>query len=77
MAATLFAVNYLMRWAQFRSPGLRRIVSGEADVLIRDGQPDERVMKRERKTREEIDASLRGKGIYGMDEVRLGYRGRR
>lgn len=73
VAATLFAVNYLMSWAQFRSPGFRRIVSGEAEVLIRDGQPDGRVMRRERMSRDDIEASLRGKGIDGLDKVRLGY----
>lgn len=73
VAATLFLINYLMSWAQFRSPGFRKLVSGQADVLIRDGVPDERVMKKERITRDDIESSLRHKGIDGLDKVRLGY----
>jgi uncharacterized membrane protein YcaP (DUF421 family) len=73
VAATLFAVNYLMGWAQFKSKAFKKLVSGEAEVLIRDGEPDERIMNRERITRDEIVASLRVKGIDGLDKVRLGY----
>jgi uncharacterized membrane protein YcaP (DUF421 family) len=71
--STLFILNYLMSWAQFKSPGFRKLVSGEAEVLIRDGKPEERLMKKERITQEDIDSSLREKGIDGMDRVRLGY----
>lgn len=73
VAATLFAVNYLMSVAQFRSPDFRRLVSGEAEVLIRDGKPDERLMRKERITRGDIDSSLRVKGIDAIEKVRLGY----
>lgn len=73
VAATLFAVNYLMGWAQFRSPALRKILSGEADVLIRDGRADQQIMKRERLSRDEIVAELRLKGIDGLERVRVGY----
>lgn len=73
VAATLFAVNYLMGWAQFKSPALKTLLSGEAEVLIRDGKPDQRVMNRERMSVDEIIAELRLKGIDGLDRVRLGY----
>ncbi len=73
VAATLFGVNFLMGWAQFKSRAFKRLVSGEAEVLIRDGEADERLMNRERITRDEIDASLRVKGIDAIEKVRLGY----
>ena len=73
VTATLFGVNYLMSLAQFRSPAFRMFVSGEAEVLIRDGKPDERLMRRERITRDDIDATLRAKGIDAIEKVRIGY----
>lgn len=71
--STLFVLNYLMSWAQFKSKTLKKILSGESEVLIRDGKPDQRLMNKERITQDEIDSSLREKGIDGMDKVRLGY----
>lgn len=71
--STLVVLNYLMSQAQFRSKTLKRFLSGEAEVLIRDGQPDQRLMKKERITEDDIVSSLREKGIDGMDKVRLGY----
>ncbi len=73
VAATLFAVNYLMGWAQFRSPTLRKILSGEAEVLIRDGRADHQIMKRERLSMDEIVVELKLRGIYGLDRVRVGH----
>lgn len=73
VAATLFVVNYLMGWAQFRSPALKKVLSGEAEELIRDGRPDQQVMNRERMSVDDIVAELRLKGIDGLDKVRLGY----
>jgi uncharacterized membrane protein YcaP (DUF421 family) len=71
--STLFAVNYLMSWAQFKSRTLKKVLSGEAEVLIRDGTPDRRLMDRERISQDDIDSSLRAKGIDGLNRVRLGY----
>jgi uncharacterized membrane protein YcaP (DUF421 family) len=71
--STLIVLNYLMSEAQFRSKTLKRILSGEAEVLIRDGEPEQRLMKKERITEDDIVSSLREKGIDGMDRVRLGY----
>ncbi len=42
-------------------------------MRIRDGKHDERIMNSERITRDEIVASLRVKGIDGLDKVRFGY----
>lgn len=73
VAATLFIVNYLMGWAQFRSPALKKLLSGEPQELIRDGRPDQQVMNRERMSVDDIIAELRLKGIDGLERVRLGY----
>lgn len=73
VAAILFQVNYLMSWGQFRSRAFKKFISGEAEVLIRDGRPDERVMRHELMTLDNIESSLRAKGIDGLDKVRLGY----
>ena len=73
MAATLFAVNYLMSVAQFRSPGFRKLVSGEAEVLIRDGNA------RRAADEEGEDHPQRHRfvtpceGDRRIDKVRLGY----
>lgn len=73
VAATLFVINYLMGWAQFKSPALKKLLSGEAQVLIRDGKPDEQVMNRERMSEQDIVSELRLKGIDAIERVRLGY----
>lgn len=73
VATTLFAINYLMSLAQFRSSGFKRLVSGEAQELIRDGRPNPVVMRRERMTLDDIESSLRTKGIDSIERVRLGY----
>ena len=40
---------------------------------IHDGKPNERIMNRERITRDDIDSSLREMGIDAIEKVRLGY----
>ena len=73
VAATLFAVNYLMSLAGFRFPGFKRLVAGEAQEPIREGSPNPQVVRRERMTMDDIKSSLREKGIDSIERVRLGY----
>ncbi len=62
-----------MSLAQYRSPGFKKLVSGEAMELIRDGKPGRQVMQKERMTMDDIKSSLRARGIDSIERVRLGY----
>jgi len=73
VAATLFAVNYLMSLARFRFPGFKRLVWDEAQEPIREGMPNRQVVRRERMTLDDIESSLRAKGVDSIERVRLGY----
>lgn len=46
-AGTLFVANYVFVRLTFRSARARRILEGTPSVLLRDGRPDEKAMRKE------------------------------
>ena len=48
--STIALLSVLVSWAAFRFKPLRRIAEGEPIVLVQDGRPIERNMRRERIT---------------------------
>ena len=46
-AGTLFVANYAFVHITYRSARARRILEGSPSVLLRNGQPDEKAMRRE------------------------------
>jgi uncharacterized membrane protein YcaP (DUF421 family) len=59
------AVSYL----NFRFPRLRPMLHGEPLVVLQDGKPIERNMRRERLTLEDLAEAARSQGIGSLDDV--------
>ena len=72
-AAILIAVNYLIVRAAFMSPRFGKALQGGATLLYVDGRFDERALRREAVTREELVAALRRQGLElgDVDKVEL------
>jgi uncharacterized membrane protein YcaP (DUF421 family) len=58
-------------YASFRFGRLRRVMEGEPVVLIENGRPIERNLKRERLTLEEVAARARLQQVGSLEDVRL------
>jgi uncharacterized membrane protein YcaP (DUF421 family) len=67
IAGLTVAVSYL----SFRSPWWRRKLDGEPIVLVMNGRVLEGNLKRERLTREELEAEMRMQQIGSYEDVRL------
>jgi uncharacterized membrane protein YcaP (DUF421 family) len=61
------AVSYI----SFRFRPMRRVLEGEPIVLLENGRPIERNLKRERLTVEELAEAARGNQIESLEDVRL------
>ena len=66
---TIAALQVLTSWASFRFPRLRPALDGEPIVMVEDGKPIERNMKRERLTLEEVMEEARLQQIGSLDEI--------
>jgi uncharacterized membrane protein YcaP (DUF421 family) len=68
-AFSLLAINWIVVHMLFRSRRLTRIFEGKATILVRNGQPDLRALRRESLTREELLAVIHRQGFEGFDQV--------
>ncbi len=69
-AVGLLTVNWLVVRVLFRSKRLTHMLEGRASILIRNGQLDQRAMKRESLTREELLAVIHRQGFESFHQVR-------
>ena len=67
IALLTVAVSYL----SFRAPPLRRVFEGEPIVLVENGRPIERNLRRERITVEELEEKARLQQVEALSDVRL------
>ena len=70
LVATIAAWNYLLDWASYRWPAVRRWVEPAPLLLVRNGQLIRANMRREMISLDELKASLREQGIENMHEVK-------
>ena len=56
-------------YANFRFPRLRPLLDGEPIVVVRDGKPIERNLRRERVTLDDLTSAMRQQNIAHIDEV--------
>lgn len=70
-ATALVALNYSVGFLTFRSRRIERLVDGQPEVLIRDGQLFKAVMRRAQLTEQELQAALRQAGCAEVEEVSL------
>jgi uncharacterized membrane protein YcaP (DUF421 family) len=67
----LLAINWLVVRVLFRSPRLTRVLEGRCDVLVRNGQVDEKALNRESLTKEELIEVIHKQGFESIDQVKL------
>jgi uncharacterized membrane protein YcaP (DUF421 family) len=69
--ATMALMTVGTSYLSFRFRPLRRIMEGEPVVLIENGRPIERNLRRERLTVEELEEKARLEQVESLDKVRL------
>ena len=70
LVGTIVAWDYLLDWAGYRFPALRRVLRPAALPLVVDGRMMRRNMRRELITEEELMSQLREQGVESVDEVK-------
>src|SRR5258705_12189654 len=70
-AATLFAVNALFKYISYSSKGFSNLVQGEPVMLIHEGTVIEENLRKERLTRNELEAAIREHGVENISDVDL------
>ena len=68
--STIAVLTALMAFVNFRFRPLRRVFEGQPVVLVEDGRPVERNLRRERLTREELEAEGRQQQVTSIDDMR-------
>ena len=71
VVTTLGLMTVLTSYLNFRLPRLRPVLDGEPIVLVEEGRPIERNLRRERITPEELRAAARLQQISSIDDVRF------
>ena len=66
---TLALLQVFTSYLSFRFPPLRSVLEGEPTIIVQDGKPIDRNLKRERLTVEEIAAEARQQQIASLDDV--------
>lgn len=71
LVATIAGWSYLLDWASFRWPAMRRVFEPTALTLVRDGRINRANLRREMVTVEELMAAARQHGVESLDRVKL------
>jgi uncharacterized membrane protein YcaP (DUF421 family) len=72
VGGTIGLLTVLVSYTSFRFPRLRPLLDGEPVIVIEDGKPIDRNLRRNRITLEELAAAARQQGIAVLEEVRWG-----
>lgn len=67
---TIATLQVATSWLSFRSSRLRTVLEGEPIVIVQDGKPIERNMKRERLVLDEVMEEARLQQIESLDEIK-------
>jgi uncharacterized membrane protein YcaP (DUF421 family) len=73
LIATLVAWNYLLDYAAYKSPRVRRLLEPQPLLLVHDGRPMRRNMRRELLTLDDLKSELREQGIDELAQVSKAY----
>ena len=68
--STIAILSFAVSWLSFRSRRLRLITEGEPIVLVQDGRPIERNMRRERITLADIEEAARMAKVTSVADLR-------
>jgi uncharacterized membrane protein YcaP (DUF421 family) len=66
---TIAVLQVGVSYFSFRFPRFRPWLDGEPIVIVQDGKPIERNMRRERLSVEDIAEAARGQGIASLDQI--------
>ena len=72
VGATVALLTVFVSYASFRFPRLRPVLEGEPVIVVEDGKPILRNLRRNRVTLVELAAAGRLEGFHSLDEVRWG-----
>jgi uncharacterized membrane protein YcaP (DUF421 family) len=68
--STIAVLSVAVSWISFRSPRARLITEGEPIVLVQDGRPIERNMRRERITIDDLQEAMREAQLMSIGDLR-------
>jgi uncharacterized membrane protein YcaP (DUF421 family) len=68
--ATIALLSVFVAWVAFRFKRIRLVTDGEPIILVQNGTPIERNLRRERLTVEEVEEQARQQQIDSIDELR-------
>jgi uncharacterized membrane protein YcaP (DUF421 family) len=71
-AGTFGVLVVVVSYLSFRFRRVRPVVEGEPMIVLQDGKPIDRNLRRERITLEELAAAARLQGISALDQVQWG-----
>ena len=69
VVGTFGVMQVLVSFLSYRFPKLRPVLDGEPVVIVQDGSPIERNLKRERLTVEEIMVEARQQQVSSLDDI--------
>jgi uncharacterized membrane protein YcaP (DUF421 family) len=70
VGSTIGLLTVFVSYVSFRFPRLRPVLDGEPVIVVEDGKPIDRNLRRNRITREELAAAGRQQGLDSLDEIR-------
>ena len=70
-AAALFAVNYMLKFLEFRFPIFGKAIQGESVMLIFKGKVNQKNLSRVKITMEELMEAIREHGVSTVEDVDL------
>jgi len=70
-ASTLFLVNYVLKYLQFRFPQFSKVVQGDATMLVYKGEIIESHMKMAKINDDELMEAVREHGVSSVKDVDL------
>ena len=71
VVGTIALLQVFISWVSYRFPRTRPVLDGEPVIVLQDGKPIERNLKRERLTPEDLAEEARKQSIGHLDEVRF------
>lgn len=73
LAISTFAFwSLVLGWAGFLFPPARKLLEGEARILVRDGEIIPGALRRDLLSRDDLESEMRLAGIAHIEEVKLG-----
>jgi uncharacterized membrane protein YcaP (DUF421 family) len=71
VVGTIAVLQVFVSWLSYRFPRARPILEGEPVIILQDGKPIERNLKRERLSVEDIAEEARKQSIAHLEDVRF------